>query len=94
MPLKESEAIVLRTYPFRESDLLVTTFWCDGMRLLFAGIISGIRTINPRWRVVEMNLPIFKRWLYRPACYIAKNVLRCPSFGILRIDYLTYVIQF
>jgi DNA repair protein RecO (recombination protein O) len=26
MPLKESEAIVLRTYPFRESDLLVTLF--------------------------------------------------------------------
>jgi len=26
MPLKESEAIVLRTYPFRESDLLVTIF--------------------------------------------------------------------
>ncbi len=26
MPLKESEAIVLRTYPFRESDLLVTFF--------------------------------------------------------------------
>jgi DNA repair protein RecO (recombination protein O) len=26
MPLKESEAIVLRTYPFRESDLLVTAF--------------------------------------------------------------------
>ncbi|MBO0910703.1 MAG: DNA repair protein RecO [Acidobacteria bacterium] len=26
MPLKESEAIVLRTYPFRESDLLVTMF--------------------------------------------------------------------
>src|SRR5438445_12715034 len=26
MPLQESEAIVLRTYPFRESDLLVTLF--------------------------------------------------------------------
>ena len=26
MPLKESEAIVLRTYPFRESDVLVTLF--------------------------------------------------------------------
>lgn len=26
MPLKESEAIVLRTYPYRESDLLVTLF--------------------------------------------------------------------
>jgi DNA repair protein RecO (recombination protein O) len=26
MPLKESEAIVLRTYPFRESDMLVTLF--------------------------------------------------------------------
>src|SRR5215469_2388820 len=26
MPLKESEALVLRTYPFRESDLLVTLF--------------------------------------------------------------------
>src|SRR5262249_37778573 len=26
MPFKESEAIVLRTYPFRESDLLVTLF--------------------------------------------------------------------
>src|SRR5258708_12508304 len=26
MPLKESEAIVLRTYPLRESDLLVTLF--------------------------------------------------------------------
>jgi DNA repair protein RecO (recombination protein O) len=26
MPLKESEAIVLRTHPFRESDLLVTLF--------------------------------------------------------------------
>ena len=26
MPIKESEAIVLRTYPFRESDLLVTLF--------------------------------------------------------------------
>src|SRR5947207_3217460 len=26
MPLKESEAIVLRTYPFLESDLLVTLF--------------------------------------------------------------------
>jgi DNA repair protein RecO (recombination protein O) len=26
MPLKESEAIVLRTYPFRESDLLVTLY--------------------------------------------------------------------
>jgi DNA repair protein RecO (recombination protein O) len=26
MPLKESEAIVLRSYPFRESDLLVTLF--------------------------------------------------------------------
>jgi DNA repair protein RecO (recombination protein O) len=26
MPLKQSEAIVLRTYPFRESDLLVTLF--------------------------------------------------------------------
>src|SRR5438270_13437452 len=26
MPVKESEAIVLRTYPFRESDLLVTLF--------------------------------------------------------------------
>ncbi len=26
MPLKEAEAIVLRTYPFRESDLLVTLF--------------------------------------------------------------------
>src|SRR3954471_19266515 len=26
MALKESEAIVLRTYPFRESDLLVTLF--------------------------------------------------------------------
>ena len=26
MPLKESEAIVLRTYPFRESDLLITLF--------------------------------------------------------------------
>jgi len=26
MPLKESEAIILRTYPFRESDLVVTLF--------------------------------------------------------------------
>src|SRR5262252_1294125 len=26
MPLKQSEALVLRTYPFRESDLLVTLF--------------------------------------------------------------------
>src|SRR6266508_4069031 len=26
MPLKESEAIILRTYPMRESDLLVTLF--------------------------------------------------------------------
>ncbi|MGO9573299.1 MAG: recombination protein O N-terminal domain-containing protein, partial [Terriglobales bacterium] len=26
MALKESEAIVLRTYPLRESDLLVTLF--------------------------------------------------------------------
>src|SRR5437762_12283469 len=26
MAIKESEAIVLRTYPFRESDLLVTLF--------------------------------------------------------------------
>src|SRR5437764_2939653 len=26
MPLRESEAIVLRTYPLRESDLLVTLF--------------------------------------------------------------------
>jgi DNA repair protein RecO (recombination protein O) len=26
MPLKESEALVLRTYPFREADLLVTLF--------------------------------------------------------------------
>jgi DNA repair protein RecO len=26
MSLKESEAIVLRTYPFREADLLVTLF--------------------------------------------------------------------
>src|SRR6516164_6066290 len=26
MPLKESEAIVLRTYPYRESDLLVSLF--------------------------------------------------------------------
>src|SRR5215813_11903186 len=26
MPLKESEAVVLRTYPLRESDLLVTLF--------------------------------------------------------------------
>ena len=26
MPLKQSEAIVLRTYPLRESDLLVTLF--------------------------------------------------------------------
>jgi DNA repair protein RecO (recombination protein O) len=26
MPLKESEAIVLRTYPFRKSDLLVLLF--------------------------------------------------------------------
>ena len=26
MALKESEAIVLRTYPYRESDLLVTVF--------------------------------------------------------------------
>jgi DNA repair protein RecO (recombination protein O) len=26
MPLKESEAIILRTYPFREADLLVTLF--------------------------------------------------------------------
>src|SRR5215831_972627 len=26
MPLKESEAIVLRTYPLREADLLVTLF--------------------------------------------------------------------
>ncbi len=26
MPLKQSEAIVLRTYPLREADLLVTLF--------------------------------------------------------------------
>ena len=26
MPLKESEAVVLRTYPLREADLLVTLF--------------------------------------------------------------------
>src|SRR5258707_12199705 len=26
MPLKESEAIILRTYPLREADLLVTLF--------------------------------------------------------------------
>lgn len=36
MPLKESEAIVLRTYPLRESDLLVTVF----TRL--EGKVSGI----------------------------------------------------
>jgi len=52
MALKESEAIVLRTYPLRESDLLVTLF----TRMGGQGKRRGARGHEVERRALELAL--------------------------------------
>jgi len=62
MPLKQSEAIVLRTYPFREADLLVTLFTrAEGKlrglaksakrsRRRFGGALEPLTLVRANWQ--------------------------------------------
>ena len=47
MPARESEAIVLRSYPFREADLVVAFFTRDRGKL--RGIARGVRRPKSRF---------------------------------------------
>lgn len=64
MPARESEALVLRTYPYREADLIVSFFTRDRGKL--RGIARGVRRPKSRYgagleRLAHIRISYFQK---------------------------------
>ncbi len=62
MPLRETEAIVLRTYSVGEADKIVSLFTRDMGRLRAAA--SGARRVKSRWGALLEPLTYVRLWIY------------------------------
>lgn len=92
MPARESESLILRTYPYREADLIVSFFTRDQGKL--RGIARGVRRPKNRFgsgleRLSHVRLFYFLRENQEPARLDRSDLLGPPVF--LRADYATSV---
>lgn len=92
MPARESESLVLRTYPYREADLVVSFLARDRGRL--RGIARGVRRPKSRWgsgleRLSHARLFYFLRENQELARLDRCELSSPPIF--LKADYATSV---
>ena len=92
MPARESEALVLRTYPYREADLIVSFFTRDQGKL--RGVARGVRRPKSRFgsgleRLSHVRLFYFLRENQELARLDRCELCAPPVF--LRADYATLV---
>jgi DNA repair protein RecO (recombination protein O) len=88
MPARESESLVLRTYPYREADLIVSFVSRDRGKL--RGIARAARRPKSRWgsgleRLSHVHLHYFLRENQELARLDSCELLRPPIF--LKADY-------
>lgn len=100
MPARESEALVLRTYPFREADLVVVYFTRDRGKL--RGIARGVRRPKSRFgaaleRMAHVRIEYFQKQTVELA-RVDRAELIGPSLTMrvgyaesLALDYLAEV---
>ncbi len=92
MPARESEALVLRTYPYREADLIVSYFTRDQGKL--RGVARAVRRPKSRFgsgleRLSHVRLHYFLRENQELARLDRCELCSPPVF--LRADYTTLV---
>jgi DNA repair protein RecO (recombination protein O) len=92
MPARESEALVLRTYPYREADLIVSFFTRDQGKL--RGVARAVRRPKSRFgsgleRLSHVRLAYFLRENQDLARLDRSELCGPPIF--LRADYATSV---
>ncbi len=88
MPARESEALILRTYPFREADLVVVFFSRDRGKL--RGIARGVRRPKSRFgaaleRLAHVRISYFQKQTVE-LVRIERAELAGPSLT-MRADY-------
>ena len=100
MPARESEALILRTYPFREADLVVVFYTRDRGKL--RGIARGVRRPKSRYgasleRLAHVRVSYFQKQTVE-LVRIDRAELAGPSLtmrvdyaGSLALDYLAEV---
>ena len=88
MPARESEALILRTYPFREADLIVSFFARDRGKL--RGIARGVRRPKSRFgagleRLAHVRLSYFQKQTVELVRIDRSELLSMPL--TMRTDY-------
>ena len=92
MPSRESEVLVLRTYPYREADLIVNFVTRDQGKL--RGIARGARRPKSRWGSGLERLSHVRLFYYRRENQELAKLDRCELNGppiFLKADYATSV---
>jgi len=90
MPARESEALILRSYPYREADLIVSFFARDRGKL--RGIARGVRRPKSRFgsaleRLAHVQIAYFQKQTTELVRVDAGELLRPPL--LMRADYET-----
>jgi len=92
MPSRESEVLILRTYPYREADLIVSFITRDEGKL--RGIARGARRPKSRWGSGLERLSHVRLFYYRRENQDLAKLDRCELSGppiFLKADYATSV---
>ena len=92
MPSRESEVLILRTYPYREADLIVSFVTRDQGKL--RGIARGARRPKSRWGSGLERLSHVRLFYYRRENQDLAKLDRCELNGppiFLKADYATSV---
>jgi len=90
MPARESEALVLRSYPYRESDLIVSFFARDRGKL--RGVARGVRKPKSRFgssleRLAHAQIRYFQKQTTELVRIDSAELLRPPM--VMAADYET-----
>ena len=92
MPSRESEVLILRTYPYREADLIVSFITREEGKL--RGIARGVRRPKSRWGSGLERLSHVRLFYYRRETQDLAKLDRCELNGppiFLKADYATSV---
>ena len=92
MPSRQSEAFVLRTYPYREADLIVSFLARDRGKL--RGIANGVRRPKSRFGSGLERLSHVRAFYYQKETQELVKLDRCELLAppiFLRADYAVLV---
>ncbi len=92
MPARESEALILRTYPYREADLIVSFFTRDQGKL--RGVAKAVRRPKSRFGSGLERLSYVRVFYFQKETQELVKLDRCERIGppvFLRADYSTMV---